>query len=104
MENDPSRPSWEANGVNAKVAGEFDGLESLMTGLRAGMGVALIGREAVEGGRGKLVAGGLSPAPGPVRVSIGVVADREAGPVVAGFWRKFVGWWGLLRPPRPCQC
>ncbi|MDE0826194.1 MAG: hypothetical protein OSA48_05230 [Akkermansiaceae bacterium] len=38
MENDPSRPSWEANGVNAKVAGEFDGLESLMTGLRAGMG------------------------------------------------------------------
>lgn len=40
MENDPSRPSWEANGVNAKVAGEFDGLESLMTGLRAGMGVA----------------------------------------------------------------
>jgi hypothetical protein len=37
------------------------------------------------------VAKGLSPAPEPVRVSIGVAADREADPVVAGFLEEICG-------------
>ena len=67
------------------MAGEFDGLESLLTGLRAGMGVAVIGKAAAEAGRGKLVAKVLRPAPDPVRVAIGLPAHREPDRVLAGF-------------------
>ncbi len=85
------RGYFAAQGVNAKVAGEFDGLESLMTGLRAGLGVALISADAAEAGRGKLVGRKLRPAPAPVRVALGLPAHREADPVLAAFVEEVCG-------------
>lgn len=59
--------------------------EEMLTGLRAGLGVALIGEEAVQLGRGKLVGRKLRPAPVPVRVALGLPAHRETDPVLAAF-------------------
>lgn len=85
------RAYFAAQGINAKVAGEFDGLESLLTGLRAGMGVALIGKGAAKAGRGKLVAKALDPPPPPVQVALGLAADREPDKVLAGFVEEVCG-------------
>ena len=85
------REYFRDHGLNAKVAGEFDGLESLMTGLRAGLGVALISAAAAEAGRGKLVGKKLRPTPQPVRVALGLPSHREPDPVLAAFVGEIVG-------------
>jgi DNA-binding transcriptional LysR family regulator len=85
------RDYFGRSGLNAKVAGEFDGVESMLTGWRAGMGVALIGKGVAAKGGGKLVAKALSPAPVPIAVAIGVTVQREPDRVLAAFMEEICG-------------
>lgn len=74
---------FRAHGVNAKVAGEFDGIESLGVALQAGVGIALVA-ETSEVGRGvRLIP--LSPEPPAVCVAVGWRDDRALDPVTAAF-------------------
>ena len=64
--------------INAKVAGEFDGISSLSMGVEAGLGWALIS----EGARvsDSLKVAQLSPAPAPLCIAVGARAGRELNP------------------------
>lgn len=70
-------------GINAKVAGEFDGIESLRVALEAGIGIALVAE-------GSLVAKGIrlleiKPSAAPVKVAVGWRGDRALDPMAAAF-------------------
>ena len=70
------------HGIDAKVAGEFDGVTSLGAAVEAGLGVALI----AAGSRiGRVAVVGLDPAPAPVCVSAGLPAGKAASPVTGVF-------------------
>ena len=70
------------HGIDAKVAGEFDGVTSLGSAVEAGLGVALV----AAGSRIERVALlALDPDPEPVCVSAGLPAGKEITPVTAVF-------------------
>lgn len=75
------------NGLQAKIAGEFDGVASLGAAVEAGLGVALM---AVGSRVDRVVLLPLDPAPEPVCVSAGVRTDREISKVVEVFIRELV--------------
>jgi len=62
---------FQEHGVNAKVAGEMDGIASLRLGVEAGLGVAFVAEGAEVG---KTIA--LKPAPDPICVGLGYQAGR----------------------------
>lgn len=62
-----------AHGINARVAGEFDGSESLNLGLEAGLGLALVTTNFASGDKVKKIP--LDPAPEPVCVAVGWNAE-----------------------------
>ncbi len=69
-------------GLQAKVAGEFDGVTSLGAALAAGLGVAFVGM----GNRfDRVVTRPVVPEPEPVCVAAGFSLDREISPVVEVF-------------------
>jgi DNA-binding transcriptional LysR family regulator len=75
------------HGIDAKVAGEFDGVTSLGAAVEAGLGVALI----AAGSRIERVAVlPLDPEPEPVCVSAGLATGRDATPVTAVFVAELV--------------
>jgi DNA-binding transcriptional LysR family regulator len=70
------------HGIDAKVAGEFDGVTSLGAAVEAGLGVALV----AAGSRIERVAVvALEPEPEPVCVSAGLPVSRDTSPVTAVF-------------------
>jgi DNA-binding transcriptional LysR family regulator len=70
------------HGIDAKVAGEFDGVTSLGAAVEAGLGVALV----AAGSRiDRVVTLALDPEPEPVCVSAGVPQGREPSPVIGVF-------------------
>ena len=69
-------------GIDAKIAGEFDGVTSLGAAVEAGLGVALL----AAGSRiGRVVMLPLDPAPEAICVSAGLPAGREISPVTGVF-------------------
>ena len=70
--------SWfKEQGVDAKVAGEYDGISSLMAAVEAGLGVALVAeRSDMLAPRG-VVLRPISPEPAPVPVAAGVSSDNS---------------------------
>jgi DNA-binding transcriptional LysR family regulator len=67
---------FREQGINAKVAGEFDAASSLAAAVEAGMGLALMAeRSQVEGRRLSLKP--IEPTPDPICVAAGVAAGRE---------------------------
>lgn len=70
-------------GINAKVAGEFDGIESLRVALEAGIGVALVAEGATVGEGVKLLK--VKPSAAPVAVAVGWRGDRALDPITAAF-------------------
>lgn len=62
-------------GVNAKVAGEFDGISSLSMGLQAGMGLAFVAEGVTLPASIQLAQ--LKPAPEPLCVGVGWLAKRK---------------------------
>jgi len=75
------------NGLQAKVAGEFDGVSSLAAAVEAGLGVALM----AAGSRvDRVIMLSLDPDPEPVCVAAGVPTSREVSKVVEVFIRELV--------------
>jgi len=69
--------------INAKIAGEFDGIASLRLGLEAGLGVALVAERSRLGNQIKLIK--MKPPPAPICVAIGRLRTRSIEPSVAAF-------------------
>lgn len=69
--------------INAKVAGEFDGISSLRLGLEAGLGVALVAERTRLGKQVRLKK--MKPQPEPICVAVGRLRDRPLDPWVAAF-------------------
>jgi DNA-binding transcriptional LysR family regulator len=76
------------HGIDAKVAGEFDGVTSLGAAVEAGLGVALV----AAGSRvDRVVMLPLDPEPQPVCVSAGLSNAREVSPVTGVFIGELQG-------------
>lgn len=65
---------FQQQGINAKVAGEFDGIASLRLGLEAGLGVALVAEGSRMGQQIKVKK--MQPPPEPIDVVVGRLADK----------------------------
>lgn len=74
---------FRREGMNAKVAGEFDGIESLGLALEAGLGVALVAEGSHVGDGVRLVK--MEGGPEPVRVGVGWKVGRVLDEVLGGF-------------------
>lgn len=70
-------------GINAKVAGEFDGIESLRVALEAGIGIALVAEGSSVGPDINLLK--IKPTASPVAVAVGWRADRALDSMTAAF-------------------
>ena len=69
--------------VNAKIAGEFDGIASLKLGVEAGLGVALVAESAITNPSIKIIP--LNPAPAPICISLGYASRRTLEAWERGF-------------------
>lgn len=74
---------FRAHGINAKVAGEFDGIGSMRLGLEAGIGVALVAARARMGDQVKLKK--LTPCPEPICVAAGLRVGVRPSPALRAF-------------------
>ena len=74
---------FSANAINAKVAGEFDGIESLRVALEAGIGIALVAEGSTAADGIKLLK--LKPQATPVSVAVGWRSDRSLDSISAAF-------------------
>jgi DNA-binding transcriptional LysR family regulator len=73
---------FREHGIDAKVAGEFDGVASLGAAVEAGLGVALV----AEGSRlDRVVMLPLVPAPEAVCVAAGLMAERKVPAMIGVF-------------------
>ncbi|MFT5882342.1 MAG: DNA-binding transcriptional LysR family regulator [Crocinitomicaceae bacterium] len=70
-------------GINAKVAGEFDGIESLCVALEAGIGIALVAEGSSMGQNVNLLK--IKPTATPVEVAVGWRGDRALDSMTAAF-------------------
>ncbi|MBT8044417.1 MAG: substrate-binding domain-containing protein [Verrucomicrobiae bacterium] len=69
--------------INAKVAGEFDGIGSLRLGLEANLGIALVAQGAQMGS--KIALKPMVPEPAPISVAVGYAASRPLDPWTEAF-------------------
>ena len=78
---------FRENKLQAKIAGEFDGISSLLSALEAGLGVALLSDSISidRGQREALVGRPLEKEPGCIVVAAGVQADQPCRPSVLAF-------------------
>lgn len=74
---------FRTHGINAKVAGEFDGIGSMRLGLEAGIGVALVAARARMGNQVRLKK--LTPCPEPICVAAGIGAGAVSRAVLRAF-------------------
>jgi DNA-binding transcriptional LysR family regulator len=73
---------FKEQGVDAKVAGEYDGVSSLMAAVEAGLGVALVAERSDQLAPRGVVFRPITPEPDPVPVAVGISAtntDARAG-------------------------
>jgi DNA-binding transcriptional LysR family regulator len=65
--------SWfKTQGVDAKVAGEYDGVSSLMAAVEAGLGIALVAEGSHQLAPPGVVLRPISPEPAPVPIAAGI--------------------------------
>jgi DNA-binding transcriptional LysR family regulator len=74
---------FRTHNINAKVAGEFDGIGSMRLGLEAGIGIALVAARARMGDQVKLKK--LTPCPDPICVAAGIKREGRVNPVLRAF-------------------
>jgi DNA-binding transcriptional LysR family regulator len=92
---------FREHGIDAKVAGEFDGVTSLGAAVEAGLGVALV---AVGSRVDRVALRPLDPAPEAVCVSAGLAPGREVAAVTGVFveeLRRVARDEGEPLPPEP---
>ena len=73
---------FREHGIDAKVAGEFDGVTSLGAAVEAGLGVALV---AAGSRLERAVVVPLDPSPEPICVAAGLPGGTEVSPVTSVF-------------------
>ncbi|WP_193210443.1 LysR family transcriptional regulator [Luteolibacter marinus] len=73
---------FRQHGIDAKVAGEFDGVTSLGAAVQAGLGIALM---AAGSHLDRMAVVRLEPEPEPVCVAAGLPAGKETSPVTGVF-------------------
>jgi DNA-binding transcriptional LysR family regulator len=73
--------------LQAKVAGEFDGVSSLTAALEGNLGIALLATSSPmnHGQKQRLIARPLAEAPRPIEVAAGVSAEIPTSPQVLAF-------------------
>lgn len=78
---------FKDRGLQAKIAGEFDGRESLSAAIEAGMGIALVAQTGRRGLqlRERSVLKPLSEEPARTVVAAGTASDRDCPPRVLAF-------------------
>jgi DNA-binding transcriptional LysR family regulator len=83
--------SWfKTHRINAKVAGQYDGISSLIAAVEGGLGAALVvERTAVL--PGNVLLKPLKPAVPPVCIGVGVPDARADDPVLQVFVKELVG-------------
>lgn len=67
---------FKEQGVDAKVAGEYDGISSLMAPVEAGLGVALVAERPDMLAPCGVVLRPIEPEPAPVPVAVGISSDN----------------------------
>ena len=70
---------FKAIGIDAKVAGEFDGITSMITAIESGLGVALVAEMTRFGDSARVVTRPLDPAPRALTVAAGLPRKSEPG-------------------------
>ena len=68
---------FRANKIDAKVAGEFDGITSMITAVEGGLGVALVAEMTRFGDTARVVTRKLDPAPAALTVAAGLARKGE---------------------------
>lgn len=78
--------------IQAKVAGEFDGITSLAAAVEANLGIAIIAETSrlVRDGDRRVRAVAMVPEPAPIMIAAGVVARHEPPPHVQAFIRELL--------------
>jgi DNA-binding transcriptional LysR family regulator len=78
---------FKDRGLQAKIAGEFDGRESLSAAIEAGMGIALVAQAGRRGRQqdGRSVLKPLAEEPARTVVAAGTAADRDCPARVLAF-------------------
>ncbi|MES2475736.1 MAG: LysR family transcriptional regulator [Verrucomicrobiota bacterium] len=78
---------FRSHGMQAKIAGEFDGVSSLTAALEGGLGIALLAESSGidRGPRARLVARFLAEEPEPIAVAAGISATTDASPQLQTF-------------------
>lgn len=79
---------FREHGIQAKVAGEFDGIASLAAAIEANLGCAIIAetsRPAAAGGGGRVLTVPMRPQPAPIMVGAGVAAKHPSPDHVLAF-------------------
>lgn len=78
---------FRSHRIQAKIAGEFDGISSLAAALEGGLGIALLAESSGidRGPRGRVVARSIAEEPTPIAVAAGISATHEASPQLQTF-------------------
>ncbi len=78
---------FRAHDIQAKVAGEFDGVSSLTAALEGGMGIALLSESSGvdRSQRGRLITRQLIDEPEPIKVAAGIPDAEISSPQVMTF-------------------
>jgi LysR family transcriptional regulator, benzoate and cis,cis-muconate-responsive activator of ben and cat genes len=76
---------FKEQGINAKVAGEYDGANSLVSAVEAGLGAALVVERMACSFPQRLVLKPLQPAPAPVVIAAGLARTKQDDPILQVF-------------------
>lgn len=78
---------FREHGLQAKIAGEYDGVASLSAAIEGNLGIAMLAEtSAVDGvNRGRLVALPMEQSPEPIQVSAGISSLRDPSPMLLAF-------------------
>lgn len=76
---------FKQQGINAKVAGEYDGANSLVSAVEAGLGAALVVERMACSFPQRLVLKPLKPAPEPVIIAAGLALAKQHDPILRVF-------------------
>lgn len=76
---------FKAQGINARIASECDGVHSLISAVEAGIGIALVAERIACLLPDRVILKPLKPQPEPVCLVAGVLEKRRAEPVLAVF-------------------
>ena len=80
---------FKSAGIDAKVAGQYDGITSVVAAVEGGLGIALV-VERTRVFEGSVLLKPIKPAPKPVCIGVGVSVGRENDPVTAVFVGELV--------------